>query len=134
MNQTEIAAKKLAEDFTYLDDWENRYQYLIDLGKGLAIFDDAEKKPENIVPGCASQVWLITQRKQDKLYFKASSDAFIVAGLLQLLTLLFNGQNSLEIAAFEIEQFFKQLKLDEALSPTRTNGFFSVVSKLKSQC
>ena len=122
---------KLIEDFSYLDSWEDRYQYLIDLGRNLPPFKEEDKTDINKVYGCSASVWITATLQNGLFYFAADSDAHIVKGLEAVLLLLVNGKTAAEIKALDIEGIFNQLQLSEHLSPTRRNGFFSMVQKIK---
>lgn len=125
---------ELLENFSFLGDWEERYGYLLELGKRLPAFPEAEKNDTNIVRGCTSQVWMIAQSPpdNDSIAFLADSDAHIVRGLIGILYAVYNGQKKSVVRDLDIEAFFAQLGLAEHLSPNRRNGFFSMVERLKS--
>lgn len=121
--------------FDYFDDWETRYTYLIDLGKAIDGLEEADKTEENKVHGCTSQVWMtyeLGEGKNPKLYFKADSDAFIVRGLIAILTKVYSGRTAQEITQIDIEHLFNKIGFNSFLSPTRSNGFFSMVEKIKA--
>lgn len=122
---------EMIENFALFDDWEERYRYLIDLGRALPALDDSLKTEENLVRGCTSKVWLIPEINNGKLYFQADSDAHIVRGLVALLTEAYNGLHTDEIGKIDIEGFFSQIGMNQHLSPSRRNGFFSMVEKIK---
>lgn len=124
---------ELVDNFSFLDGWEDRYAYLIELGKALPAMDDADKTPENKVDGCMSQVWLTMRRDGDRLFFRGESDAFIVRGLIAVLQIILSGKTFDEIAAEDVEADFNRLGLDAHLSPTRRNGFFSMVARVKAE-
>src|SRR6185295_9883048 len=122
MIKPEMSFAELAENFALFDDWEDRYRYLIDLGRKLPPFPDAAKTEANKVRGCMSQVWMVPGHAADdpaKFAFAADSDAHIVKGLIAVLGTLFSGKTPAEIAATDTEAGFKQLGLDQHLSPTR---------------
>jgi cysteine desulfuration protein SufE len=125
---------ELVENFSLFDDWEERYKYLIDLGKRLPLFPDSEKLDEYLVQGCTSRVWLIPDKSDSSegFHFKADSDALIVKGLIYVLMSAFYGQSYEHIQACDIEASFKEMGLTEHLSPNRRNGFFSMVGRVKS--
>ncbi|MFM8939726.1 MAG: SufE family protein, partial [Phenylobacterium sp.] len=113
----------LAETFEVLDDWEERYRHVIDLGRTLAPLDEAERTEVNRVRGCASQVWLVTEPQADgSLTFRGDSDAHIVRGLIALLLGLVSGLPAREIAAFDAKEALNRLGLSGHLSSQRTNG------------
>ncbi len=122
----------LLDEFELFDDWEERYRYIIDLGKDLPPLTAAEKTDATRVLGCASQVWLVIDRAPSGvLRFRGESDAFIVKGLIAVLMRLLNGLDHADIAAFSIRDTLGRLGLDEALSSQRTNGLISMVERLK---
>ncbi|HCS23773.1 MAG TPA: SufE family protein [Alphaproteobacteria bacterium] len=124
---------ELVDNFGFLEDWEDRYAYLIDLGGNLPPMDDALKTEQSKVKGCMSQVWMILGwDAEGRLTFLADSDAQIVRGLIAVLRVLFQGRSAAEIADIDVEQTFKRLGLDQHLSPNRRNGFFSMVERVKA--
>lgn len=123
---------ELTENFALFDDWEERYKYLIDLGKGLAPMDDALKTEETLVKGCTSRVWMFCQTDDDGAFrFTADSDAHIVRGLIAVLLSAYEGKNAQEIQNIDIEAAFKEIGLDQHLSPNRRNGFFAMVERVR---
>lgn len=127
---TELTA--LADEFDMLGDWEERYRYVIDLGKGLALLSDAERTEPYKVRGCASQVWLVTEPRADgALGFRGDSDAHIVRGLIAILLRLFSGRAPGEILAFDAKAAFDRLGLSGALSAQRSNGLASMVARIR---
>lgn len=124
--------EELVENFSFFDDWEERYRYLIDLGRTLPPMDEALKTDERLVPGCTSRVWMVADMKGDVFTFQADSDAHIVRGLIALLMSAYNNRPLSEIAAIDIEQSFQEIGLDRHLSPNRRNGFFAMVEKIKA--
>lgn len=123
---------ELKENFALFDDWEERYRYLIDLGRKLPKMDDALKVDANIVKGCTSQVWMHAQVKDGNFSFIADSDAHIVRGLIAVLDVAFNGRSLGEVAALDIDATFHEIGLDQHLSPNRRNGFFAMVERIKN--
>lgn len=122
----------LAAEFEVLGDWEERYRYVIDLGKALAPLASAERSDANKVRGCASQVWLVTEPQADgTLQFRGDSDAHIVRGLIAILLRLFSGQPPAAILAFDAKAAFEQLGLSGALSSQRSNGLASMVARIR---
>ncbi len=131
-NNIENTAESIIEDFSLFSDWEDKYTYIIDLGKHLDFLDNKYKIDEFKVLGCTSQVWLKAEKGPDQsFYFYADSDSHIVKGLLAILLKIYNGKNSEEILSFEVEDFFSKLGLKEHLSPSRSNGFFAIVKKIR---
>jgi cysteine desulfuration protein SufE len=124
--------KDLADEFDVLGDWEERYRYVIDLGKELAPLSDAERSDVNKVRGCASQVWLVTEPQADgTLKFRGDSDAHIVRGLIAILLRLYSGQDPATILDFDAKAAFEQLGLSGALSSQRSNGLASMVARIR---
>jgi cysteine desulfuration protein SufE len=128
----DIALNDLADEFELLGDWEERYRYVIELGKELAPLTDAERSDENKVRGCASQVWLVTQPQADgTLVFKGDSDAHIVSGLVAIMLRLYSGRTPADIAAFDAKGAMDKLGLSGALSSQRSNGLKSMVGRIQ---
>lgn len=123
---------ELIENFSYLTDWEDKYRYLIELGDSLRDFPENEKTSANKVDGCMSQVWFTHTEQDQRHYFNATSDAHIVRGLEAVLLTLINGKTSEEILKTDIDGIFKQLGLSENLSPTRRNGFYAMVERVRA--
>ena len=125
-------SRNCAAEFDLLGDWEERYRYVIDLGRDLAPLSDAERSDANKVRGCASQVWLVTEPQADgDLSFRGDSDAHIVRGLIAILLRLYSGRTPGEILAFDAKAAFERLGLTGALSPQRSNGLFSMVERIR---
>ncbi len=124
------AFNDILEDINFFDDWEERYSYIIDLGKRLADFPK-EKTDEDIVDGCVSQVWLTCKAEGEHLHFWGDSDAFIVKGLIAILLSLYNEQTAEDILAINAASAFQQLGLEQHISPNRRNGFFSMVGRIQ---
>lgn len=126
------ALDDLAAEFDLLGDWEERYRHVIDLGRTLAPLSEDERSDLNKVRGCASQVWLVTERGADgRLGFRGDSDAHIVRGLIALLLRLYSGRTSGEIASFDARAAFDRLGLAAALSTQRSNGLFAMVERIR---
>jgi cysteine desulfuration protein SufE len=124
--------ESLAEEFDLLGDWEERYRYVIELGKELEPLTDAERNEPNKVRGCASQVWLVTEPQADgRLRFRGDSDAHIVRGLIAILLRLFSGRAPREILAFDARAGLDRLGLSGALSAQRSNGLASMVARIR---
>jgi cysteine desulfuration protein SufE len=134
--ETPPAIASLAEDFSLLDDWEDRYRYIIELGRSLTPLDESERTPTNKVQGCASQVWIATHvqdgRGEPVLTFEGDSDALIVKGLIAILLMLYSGRTAREIVATDAQEVFGSLGLKDHLTPQRSNGFASMVARIKS--
>jgi cysteine desulfuration protein SufE len=131
MTEIEQAQQELIEEFAFLDNWMDRYQYLIDLGRKLPPFPDADRIEEHRLHGCQSQVWLKTRPVGDRLEFQAISDSAIVSGLIALLMKVYNGRRAAEILATP-PAFIKAIGLDEHLSPTRSNGLRAMIAAITS--
>lgn len=125
-----MTPEELTENFSYLTDWEDKYRYLIELGEKMTEFPESEKNDANKVLGCQSQVWIIYSQKNGKFYFNATSDAIIVRGLQAVLLTFVNGKTASEIQSLNLEQLFKKMGLEENLSPTRRNGFISMINRI----
>ena len=124
--------EELAQEFELLGDWEERYRYVIDLGKDLSPLTDAERSDANKVRGCASQVWLVTEPQAGgTLNFRGDSDAHIVRGLIAILLRLYSGRSAAEIIAFDAPAAFDKLGLSGALSAQRSNGLASMVARIR---
>ena len=128
--QAELA--ELSAEFEILGDWEERYRYVIDLGRDLAPLSDAERSEANKVRGCASQVWLVREPQADSsLRFRGDSDAHIVRGLIAILLRLYSGRRPEQILAFDAPAAFASLGLSGALSQQRSNGLASMVARIR---
>ncbi len=128
----DAALDDLAAEFELLGDWEERYRYVIDLGRELAPLSDDERSDVNKVRGCASQVWLVTEKNPDGVVvFRGDSDAHIVRGLIAILLRLYSGRSNREILAFDARAAFERLGLAGALSTQRSNGLFSMVERIR---
>jgi|APEBP8051073058_1049385.scaffolds.fasta_scaffold02574_2 sulfur transfer protein SufE len=129
-------ARELVETFEMFDEWEDRYRFLIDLGRELPPFDEAEKTDINKVHGCQSNVWLVANARQEGgaqlIDFLADSDAHIVRGLIAILRRVYSGRTAGEILAFDIDGLMKQLGLDQHLSISRRNGLSGMVARIKN--
>jgi len=122
--------QEIVETFELFDDWMDRYQYLIDLGKQLPPLDSAEMIDSNLVSGCQSQVWLVASGCSDKLTFRANSDAAIVSGLIALLLQIYSGRSAAEITDSK-PWFVEKIGLADHLSLTRANGLASMLAKIQ---
>lgn len=125
------ALEDLSAEFELLGDWEERYRYVIDLGRELDPLSDADRSEANKVRGCASQVWLVTEPQADgTIRFRGDSDAHIVRGLVAVLLRLFSGRAAADIAAYDIKAAFDRLGLADALSTQRSNGLASMAARI----
>jgi len=126
------ALDELVEEFEVLGDWEERYRYVIDLGRDLEPLDSAERIDANKVRGCASQVWLVTEvAPSGQLLFRGDSDAHIVRGLIAILMRLYSSRDSEMILGFDAKAAFAALGLNDALSQQRSNGLYSMVERIR---
>jgi cysteine desulfuration protein SufE len=126
------ALDDLEAEFDLLGDWEERYRYVIDLGRELAPLSAEERTDANKVRGCASQVWLVTEAgPAGTMVFRGDSDAHIVRGLIAVLLRLYSGHSPAEIVAFDAKAAFEKLGLTGALSAQRSNGLFSMVERIR---
>jgi cysteine desulfuration protein SufE len=123
----------IAENLSYLEDWEDRYRYIIELGQALPPLADAEKNTATKVQGCVSQVWLVTERSGDLLSYRGESDAAIVRGLAAILIALYSGRPAREIAEIDAIEIFDELGLREHLSTQRSNGLVAMVNRIRSE-
>jgi cysteine desulfuration protein SufE len=122
--------EEIIEEFSMFDDWMERYEYIIDLGKSLPIVADQYKLEENLIKGCQSKVWLYSELDIDKVKFTADSDAILTKGIVALLLRVFSEQKPADILAAETT-FIDKIGLKEHLSPTRANGLVSMVKQIK---
>jgi cysteine desulfuration protein SufE len=122
----------IESDMEFLDDWEDRYRYVIDLGKSLPPLDDALKTPATKVDGCASQVWLVPKREGDRIDFDGDSDAMIVRGLIAVLRSLYGRRTAEEMLDIDAQAALGRLGLDQALSAQRSNGLRAMVERLRA--
>lgn len=127
-----ITADDIIDTVGFFDNWEDRYKYIIDLGKELPPMDAAKKDEIHLVRGCQSQVWIESKKMDGALWFEADSDAFIVKGLLGVVLAAYNGKSPQDIQNFDIENYFEQLGLLKHLSPTRGNGLRSMVKRIQA--
>jgi cysteine desulfuration protein SufE len=128
---TKITSEEIVDTLGFFDDWEERYKYIIDLGKQLPAIDDNKKTEEFLLRGCQSQVWIDSAVIDGKLFFEVDSDAHIVRGLLAMVLSAYNSKTPAEIVTFDIDNFFAQVDLVKHLSPTRGNGLTSMVKKIQ---
>lgn len=128
--------EQIIDDFTFLDEWEDRYRYIIELGKDLPDMDEALKTPESKVQGCASQVWLVSSTQGDGdpvILFQGDSDAHIVRGLVAIVLAIYSGHKASEIGAIDPEDVFGKIGLMEHLSAQRANGLRSMIRRIKDE-
>lgn len=127
----DVTAEDIVDTLGFFDSWEDRYKYLIDLGKELPAMAPELCNDEALVRGCQSRVWLVHEQRDNRLYFQADSDAFIVKGLLCVVLAAFNGRPPAEILAFDVDAYFARLDLLQHLSSTRGNGLKAMVKRIK---
>ena len=123
----------IAENLGFLDDWEDRYKYIIELGQALPPLAEAEKNSATKVNGCVSQVWLVSERDGDVLSYRGESDAMIVRGLAAILIALYSGRSPKEIADTDAIAIFDELGLREHLSTQRSNGLVAMVNRIRAE-
>jgi len=130
---TEICQTDILDAFEFLDDWEERYSYIIDLGKSLPEFPESEKTDQHIIHGCQSQVWLIhrVDEASKKVYLLIDSDAIIVKGLAAVVLAALNMKTPDEISALDVNALFEKMDLIRHISPTRGNGLRSMIERVK---
>lgn len=125
------AEDEVVDSFSMYDEWLDKYEYLIDLGKNLAPYPDSSKTDDRLIQGCQSRVWLDYQMKDGKLWFTADSDAIITKGIISLLVSIYSGRTPEEIASSDFS-FIEKIGLKENLSPTRANGLASMIATIKA--
>jgi cysteine desulfuration protein SufE len=122
--------EEIIEEFSMFEDWMERYEYIIEIGKSIPLIDESEKKDENLINGCQSKVWLHSEIEKDKLTFTADSDAILTKGIVGLLLRVFNHHTPKEILEADTS-FIDEIGLKEHLSPTRANGLVSMIKQIK---
>ncbi|MGJ8548293.1 SufE family protein [Winogradskyella wichelsiae] len=126
----EEVQNEIIEEFSMFEDWEERYQYMIDLGKDLPLIEEKYKTEDNIIKGCQSRVWVHANMEDDKINFSADSDAIITKGIIAILIRVFSNQHPKAILDANTD-FIDKIGLKEHLSPTRANGLVSMIKQLK---
>jgi len=121
---------ELVDEFSMFDDWMDRYEYMIELGKSLPMIDSQYKKEENLIKGCQSKVWLHAELEDNKIIYTADSDAIITKGIVSILIRTFTNQSPSEILSADTN-FIDEIGLKEHLSPTRANGLVSMIKQIK---
>ncbi len=129
-NEIQIAQQELIQDFEFFEDWMDRYQYLIDMGRRLPEFPDEFRNDENRIRGCQAQVWFVARQEDGRLHFQAISDAAIVSGLIALLLRLYSGREPQDILDTPPD-FVAALELESHLSPTRSTGLSSMLTAIR---
>ena len=122
--------QNLIEDFSFFEDWTQRYEYMIELSKGLEKMDEQMKNDKNIIKGCQSKVWLHAELNEGKIKFLADSEAIITRGIIAILLTIFNNRTPLEIIESDTN-FIEKIGLKEHLSPNRANGLYSMIKQIK---
>lgn len=122
--------EEIIDEFSMFDDWEERYQYVIDLGNSLPLVDEQYKTEENIIKGCQSKVWLHGEQKDGNVVFTADSDAILTKGIIAILIRVFSNQKPADILEADTA-FIDEIGLKEHLSPTRANGLVSMIKQIK---
>ncbi|WP_028293151.1 SufE family protein [Oceanobacter kriegii] len=128
---TDITVEDVLDTLGFFDDWEERYKYIIDLGKQLPAMADDKKTDEHLIRGCQSQVWIDSAIVDGKLMLEADSDAQIVKGLLGMVLTAYNSKTPADALAFDIEGYFAEIDLIKHLSPTRGNGIRAMVQRIR---
>lgn len=132
MTIKEIENEIIEEFEIFGDDWEGKYEHLIDLGKSLPLIKEENKTEDKIIKGCQSRVWLNSEKKEGKIFFTADSDAIITKGMVALMVRVLSGQPAKEIIDSKLE-FIDKIGLKEHLSPTRANGLVSMINRMKME-
>ena len=130
MKTIEELSAEVIEEFAVFDEWLDKYEYLIELGKSLPLIDESEKVDGNLINGCQSRVWLSCTMRDGRLYFKADSDAIITKGIISLLIRVYSGQTPADILSSEFS-FIDRIGLRENLSPTRAGGLAAMIKQIK---
>lgn len=122
--------EEIIDEFSMFDDWMQRYEYIIDLGKNLPLIQEEFKTDDNLIKGCQSKVWLKGEQNGDKIVFTADSDAILTKGIIAILIRVFSNQTAAEILNADMD-FIDEIGLKEHLSPTRANGLVSMIKNIK---
>lgn len=134
MAHVQLTADELVREFQALDDWNDRFQYIIELGDQLEPFPEEERRDENLVQGCQSNVWLVARVSEGeprRIEFLADSDSQLVRGLIAILVMLLSGKTPQEILCTDVESVFRKLDLQRHLSRSRSNGFYAMVRRIR---
>ena len=121
---------EIVDEFSMFEDWMQRYEYIIDLGKSLPLIEEQYKTEENIIKGCQSKVWVHAEKNEDKIVFTADSDAILTKGIIAILIRAFSNQKAADILDADTD-FIDEIGLKEHLSPTRANGLVSMIKQIK---
>ncbi len=130
MASIQEVSEEVVSEFAFLDEWMDKYEHLIELGKTLPMISAEERRPENLIKGCQSQVWLHAEMNGDKVHFTADSDAIITKGIIALMIRVLNDQKPEDILNADFG-FIDEIGLKEHLSPTRSNGLVSMIKQMK---
>jgi cysteine desulfuration protein SufE len=131
MTSIDETINEIADDFALLEEGDERYGYLIELGRAFDPLPPAERNDATKVRGCVSQVWLVSEARDGRVFLRADSDAHIVRGLIAILIRLFSGRTPEEILAVDAKAAFAKLGLTEALTPQRSNGLFAMMTRIR---
>ena len=123
--------EEVKETFEFMDEWEDRYRFIIDLGRKLPEFDESDQTEENRVHGCTSKVWMVYTKQDDKIIFKGDSDAHIVKGLVSIILMIFSGKTPKDIIDLDAREILTDLGLSQHLSPSEPMDFFQWLNVLK---
>lgn len=130
MKSIEELSAEIIEEFSVFDEWLDKYEYIIELGKTLPLIDESDKVDSNLIAGCQSRVWLSCKMEEGALRFKADSDAIITKGIISLLIRVYDGQKPADILASDFS-FIEKIGLKENLSPTRAGGLVAMIKQIK---
>lgn len=130
IKSVEELSAEVTDEFSVFEEWLDKYEYIIELGKSLPMIDEKDKTDENLINGCQSRVWLSCEYRDGRLWFSADSDAIITKGIISLLIRVYNGQKPADVAASDFS-FIEKIGLKENLSPTRANGLVSMIKQIK---
>jgi cysteine desulfuration protein SufE len=122
--------EEIVEEFSLFDSWEDKYEYIIDMGKKLPVLEDQYKKEENKIRGCQSTVWMVSEAKDGRIFYKADSDAVIVKGLISMLIRVFSGQKAADIVSADMK-FIDDIGMSTHLAQTRSNGLRAMIKQMK---
>ncbi|MBR2298203.1 MAG: SufE family protein [Bacteroidales bacterium] len=122
---------EIIDEFSVFEDWMDKYEYIIELGKSVPVIDQEQKTEENLIKGCQSRVWLSSEFRDGRIWFAADSDAIITKGIISLLVRVFNGRTPQEILSSDFS-FVEKIGLKDNLSPTRANGLVSMIKQIKN--
>jgi cysteine desulfuration protein SufE len=122
--------EEIVEEFSLFDSWEDKYEYIIDMGKKLPVLEDRHKIDENKIRGCQSTVWMVSEYRDGKVFYKADSDAVIVKGLISMLIRVFSGQKPKEIVDADMK-FIDEIGMSTHLAQTRSNGLRAMIKQMK---